>query len=136
MNMLSTILKAVVVAGAATALTMAPASAAVIDQDQVNASVSGNRLTGYVNWTSFYGGSGQVTIYNDMSDGACATAQQRVYRGGAWSGWTDIARVCTIPSYTAGVYVVSNNQPVQYWQFRLHDAYSDWVYDTNSPGGA
>ena len=136
MNTLTKMLTMVAAAGAVTALTVAPASAAVIDQDQVNASVSGNRLTGFVNWTSYYGGSGQVTIYNDMSDGVCATAQQRVYRGGAWSGWSDIARVCTIPSYTAGVYVSSNGQPVQYWQFRLHDADSDWVYDTNSPGGA
>lgn len=136
MSIRSMTLKAAAAAVATTALTMAPASAAVIDQDQVSLSVSGNRVTGYVNWTSYYGGSGQVTIYNDMSDGVCATAQQRVYRGGAWSGWSDIARVCTTASYTANVWVSSNNQVVTYWQFRLHDSNSDWVYDTNSPGGA
>ena len=135
----STVRRTLAALGAATMLGIAApsmASAAVIDQDGVSASISGNSLSGYVNWTSYYGGSGQVTVKNDMTDGVCATAQQRVYRGGAWSAWNTIVILCTQQYYTANVWITSNGQPVTYWQFRIADARSDWATDTNSPGGA
>lgn len=106
------------------------------EQDQVAAYVAGDSISGYVNWSSYNAGTGRVTVYNQMNDGLCVSAQQRVMRNGVWGAWTDIVVGCYQPSYTYNVSVGNNGQHVQYWQFRVRDARSDWAYDTNSPGGA
>jgi hypothetical protein len=136
MRTIQSVATAVVAALGALLVSATPAHATIIDNDQVSVAVSGNAIYGSVNWTSYYGGSGQVTVYNDMSDGVCATAQQRVMRGGVWSAWTTIVILCTQHTYPVNVWINANGQVVQYWQFRIADAHSDWAYDTNSPGGA
>ncbi len=130
------VVTAIVIALGLLLVSSAPAQATVMATDQVSAGISGNSIRGSVNWTSYASGYGQVTIYNDMTDGVCATAQQRVMRGGVWGRWSTIVILCTQASITYNVTSGSNGQTIQYWQFSIRDANSGWAYDTNSPGGA
>jgi hypothetical protein len=106
------------------------------ERDQVYATVAGDTISGYVDWSSYRKGTGRVTVYNQMNDGLCVSAQQRVMRNGAWSAWRDIVVGCFQSSYSFNVSVADTGNNVQYWQFRVRDANIVWAYDTNSPGGA
>ena len=126
----------VLAAGLGFGTTSGASADPVPEWDHVYATVSGNSISGDIYWSSYQVGRGSITIRNDMTDGVCATGQQRVMKGGVWSAWNTIAIVCTVPSYTANVGIPRSLGAVQYYQFRVADARSDWAYDTISPGGA
>jgi hypothetical protein len=139
MNHRTTIAALAVGASAVLGATTAAHAEPPPERDTVSASVAGDSISGYVDWSSYSAGTGRVTVYNNPNDGLCVTAQQRVMRNGVWSAWSDghIVLLCTQTHYTTGVATRGNTLgPIQYWQFRVRDANSNWAYDTNSPGGA
>jgi hypothetical protein len=118
--------------------SVSPAQAAYYDTDYVNTMNNvGDGVSGYVNWTSAYAGNAQLTVRNNLADKSCVLVQDRVERGGVWSGWVERGPYCFNASYPLNLTISNNGRPVQAWQFRTRPAWaSNWIYDTNSPGGA
>jgi hypothetical protein len=118
--------------------TAAPAAAAPPPEyDYVDARVSGNTLQGSLYWSSWQRGSGTVNLYDDRSDGRnCAMMTHRVMRGGVWQAWAPTVFACGGQSKPFTVTTGTGTAAVQYWQFAVRDAGSNWVYETNSPGAA
>jgi hypothetical protein len=115
-----------------------PSQAAYYDTDYVTTMSSSNDgVTGYIYWSNAYSGSAQLTVHNNPNDGYCVLVQDRVERGGVWSGWAERGPYCLNATYALNLTVGNNGRPVQSWQFRTRPAWaSNWISDANAPGGA
>lgn len=115
-----------------------PATAAYLDTDGVNAmTTTGDGVTGTVYWTNTYVGSARLTVRNNVNDRYCVLVQDRLQRGGVWSRWTERGPYCFNATYSLNLMTGNNGRPIQSWQFRTRPAWaSNWLYDTNAPGGA
>lgn len=135
---LGTGLTTAALAAGALLATAAPAAAAPVPEyDYIDTRVSGNTLQGSIYWSSTRYGSGTVNLYDDRTDGAhCAFMTHRVMAGGAWSGWAPTVYACGGQARRLPVTTNAQSSAIQYWQFAVRDHGSNWVYETNSPGGA
>lgn len=115
-----------------------PSQAAYYDVDYVSTySSTGNGVAGNVYWSSAYYGDARLTVYNNPNDGYCVLVQDRVERGGVWSGWVERGPYCYSSTYALNLTAGNAGRPIQAWEFRSRPAWaSNWLYNTAFPGGA